>query len=423
MKRWLGLGGLTLALVFLSWWRTPSRPAAPTIPQARLSRAPAVQYLGVASCTAGGCHNGPHGRPGSEYATWVGRDPHADAYLALLKPRSQRMVQLLGGNKPAHDDARCLNCHVHPGYEQATHHSRFNPRDGVGCESCHGPGQHWQREHHVPKEWRPLSLNEKHHKGMKNTKTLEGRVAVCLPCHVGTPGNEVAHDLIAAGHPRLAFEFSAYHAALPRHWDEQEDRKRHPALEAHAWHEGQKASAAAFLDLVESRAKGDARQPWPEFADLDCFACHHDLAAKSWRQQRAGAVGSPALSSWYLSVLPDQAGPLADLHREIQRLSPLPTRVRDLVKTLKKHLVDARLPRLDPTALEERMMAFKEQPGSWDEAVQQYQARLAHAQAWQHTTGQPLEKRIGHDLRELAARLRFPPDFQSPKDFDPGRAP
>src|SRR5262249_60064558 len=49
---------------------------------------------------------------------------------------------------------------------------------------------------------------------------------------------------------------------------------------------------------------------WPEFAEYDCYACHHDLKVSSWRQKRdldlPGSGPRPAGSSpwgtWYFSM-------------------------------------------------------------------------------------------------------------------------
>jgi hypothetical protein len=47
----------------------------------------------------------------------------------------------------------------------------------------------------------------------------------------------------------------------------------------------------------------DAKDPdkaWPEFAQFDCIACHHDLKADSWRQKRGytGKPGRPTPRVW-----------------------------------------------------------------------------------------------------------------------------
>jgi hypothetical protein len=42
---------------------------------------------------------------------------------------------------------------------------------------------------------------------------------------------------------------------------------------------------------------------WPEYAELDCFACHHSLTATkdSWRQERGYAGRRPGNTPWNLS--------------------------------------------------------------------------------------------------------------------------
>src|SRR5206468_8678012 len=41
-------------------------------------------------------------------------------------------------------------------------------------------------------------------------------------------------------------------------------------------------------------------QSWPELAQFDCYACHHDLQTPSWRQERGytGKPGRPPVRSW-----------------------------------------------------------------------------------------------------------------------------
>ena len=50
-------------------------------------------------------------------------------------------------------------------------------------------------------------------------------------------------------------------------------------------------------------------QPWPEFAEYDCFACHHDLRDRAWRRDpvRFGKrpPGSLAWNERYVLFLPD----------------------------------------------------------------------------------------------------------------------
>jgi hypothetical protein len=131
---------------------------------------------------------------------------------------------------------------------------------------------------------------------MRPTKRLEARARICVECHVGSPGRDVNHDLIAAGHPRLNFEFAAFLANMPPHWVE----KTGGNFPAQAWAIGQATTARAAADLLARRA-GDAgrrRSPWPEFSEYDCFACHHDLADEPWRQSRAATGRTPGIPAW-----------------------------------------------------------------------------------------------------------------------------
>lgn len=272
------------------------------------------RYQGVASCASVACHhgNGPSGTKGSEYTTWIAHnDPHGRAYTVLFDPRSLLIEKNLKGLKDLkeaqpHKDTLCLSCHVNPDVETADHHERFSRADGVGCESCHGAAEKWLSVHYTD-PWRRKTADEKQREGMTDTKNLVVRAQVCVRCHVGWKEADVNHDLIAAGHPRLRFEYGAYLANYPaRHWNADEDRKDRPDFEARVWLLGQAASAKAALDLLTYRADPKHGKPWPEFAEYGCFSCHHDLQDQEWRRRRNG--GRMPWGTWYFS----QRGIVAD---------------------------------------------------------------------------------------------------------------
>ena len=125
---------------------------------------------------------------------------------------------------------------------------------------------------------------------MRPTKDLLARGQTCTECHVGIGSTDVNHDLIAAGHPRLNFEYGSQLAKLPKHWRVDDDKARHPDYEAKVWALGQLLAAKASLDLLESRAPrslpDDSTVPWPEFAEYSCFSCHHELAADGLARRR-----------------------------------------------------------------------------------------------------------------------------------------
>jgi hypothetical protein len=180
-------------------------------------------------------------------------------------------------------------------------------RDGVGCESCHGPAEKWLAPH---VGWKDLTPAERKHAyaehGMTWLRDPASRAKACATCHVGTGEADVNHDLIAAGHPRLNFEVSAYQQRMPRHWDETAERARLPGYNARTWALGQAAAARAALELLASRAQPKQR-PWPEFAEYRCTACHHDLRNDGLPAAKEAAGPLPGLlpwSDWYYAMLP-----------------------------------------------------------------------------------------------------------------------
>ena len=113
--------------------------------------------------------------------------------------------------------------------------------------------------------------------GLRDTKDLTSRAAICAGCHVGEHSadgltvRDVNHDLIAAGHPRLNFEFSAFLDNMPAHWDEKDENagaagpsRRAADFPARAWAIGRLTTIKAALALLESRvAEVEVRpEPW-----------------------------------------------------------------------------------------------------------------------------------------------------------------
>src|SRR5262249_40890342 len=141
----------------------------------------------------------------------------------------QIVSKLAGGKDPAiaaHADPRCLACHTTPRPAKVLKVTAWMNPDGIGCEACHGPAEKWLGPH-TTCSWSGLDPETKEKRfGFVPTQLLARRAGVCVPCHVGVhpaddaPLQDVNHDLIAAGHPRLNFEFSAYQDRMPAHWVE-----------------------------------------------------------------------------------------------------------------------------------------------------------------------------------------------------------
>jgi cytochrome c551/c552 len=192
------------------------------------------------------------------------------------------MGELLGIKEP-HKEARCLACHaVDSGGDSGTREQVL--AEGVGCSGCHGPAEKWVGVHYLP-EWQAIP-NEKKWKdyGFVPTKNLVARTLTCAKCHVGDDERDMNHDLIAAGHPRLAFEAAAYHYKpdYRKHWVE---RMPQPDFEVREWVVGQVVTLRAAAELLRARAEKaeTGHAPWPEFSSYSCYACHQKVGEEALR--------------------------------------------------------------------------------------------------------------------------------------------
>jgi hypothetical protein len=395
---------------------------------------PAKKLIGTTSCSASVCHGGSDlGKPFSEATTWRSLDPHARAYDTLLNEQSQTIAKHLWGDKmPAHEASLCLKCHVHPEYDRAR--PNFRKQDGVGCESCHGAAENWLTPHYRT-TWKDT---DKQALGLADTKSLQGRANVCVKCHVGSPDANVDHDLIAAGHPALRFEFATYFANLPPHWDVAKDKRRNSTtklvdFEAHAWVLGQVVSARAALELLAARADQANGRPWPELAEFDCFACHHDLQNGKWRQNRqhpgARRPGSLVWNPWYFAVV---SGNGLQYERPVElRFQPIfsdfrpGTRGRTEIAKQARNAVDA----LDMVIIRGRLgssfdigslhFGIGRSDGfeSWDQATQHYLSLVALRQ-YRKDNNQPVEDDLERQIAKLRAEVTFAPRFNGPRRLE-----
>lgn len=270
-----------------------------------------------------------------EFIHWTTADPHARAGARILeKPFQDVLNRLVNQYSPSNPTAeqkasirtevyrQCAACHDEAGTAELARRLSAEPNlklddfenpklaHGIDCESCHGGSERWLAVHY--QAWVPKALLLE--MGMVDTDDLVGRAQQCTSCHVGGPGKDMNHDMIAAGHPPLRFELSAYHAVIQRkHWDERKVRQQNPDYDIHLWQAGQWAAAQATAELLAERAKKaqlppteDAAKfafpaPWPEFAEYNCFSCHQQLRAGAeelWTKRSTDRRGVPAWGGW-----------------------------------------------------------------------------------------------------------------------------
>ncbi|HXI14218.1 MAG TPA: multiheme c-type cytochrome [Thermoanaerobaculia bacterium] len=242
-------------------------------------------YLGVATCAGSGCHGSTLPLRASrvlqnEYFTWLNYDKHARAYNVLFNPRSARIVKNMKLRGRAYEEKMCLDCHATnvPSGEGAG----IDREDGIQCETCHGPAGGW-RSQHTDSGW---THADSVRAGMIDLRSVPVRARTCLTCHQGRGATTVDHELIASGHPVLTFELDNYSGSMPPHWAKFSQRSDGQLRDTHgvrAWAVGQVIAFKESLDALALHARGDK---WPEFSDMSCYDCHHDLGKSGWRQER-----------------------------------------------------------------------------------------------------------------------------------------
>jgi hypothetical protein len=255
------------------------------------------KYNGPGGCASSSCHGSIQPKnithvAQNEYSIWAGQDKHARAYQVLSNDVSIRIARILNLKSPPSQNQKCLACHalsVAPEMRAQT----FDIGDGVSCEHCHGPAAGWLGPHTV-KDWETRTADQKAQLGMRDLRDLAVRSRTCLHCHVGTEEQSVDHQMIAAGHPDLTFELNLFSAVMPRHWKDSDDI---PWFGTKEWAVGQGMQLRDSLQRLARRARSST---WPEYSELDCFACHHSLTAAkdSWRQEVGYAGRTPGVPAW-----------------------------------------------------------------------------------------------------------------------------
>ena len=238
-------------------------------------------YMGVASCAGSTCHGRAEGNGEvvrqDEIATW--QEPssstgaHSRAYAVLAGQRGRQIAASLGIGA-ATSAPQCLGCHATyvPGANKG---SRFLLEDGVGCESCHGPSGGWLASHYA----KPATHAANVRNGLIPLDLPQARAQNCLDCHYGAAGSNqfVTHEMMAAGHPRVAFELDLF-SALSQHWDVDADyvaRKGRPDS-VRMWAVGQ-AEAVKRQTSLFTKPEFAQQGMFPEFYFYDCHSCHRTI--------------------------------------------------------------------------------------------------------------------------------------------------
>jgi hypothetical protein len=319
---------------------------------------PTRLYFGIDACIQ--CHTRPGEREPvlcrcTEAAIWDAEDKHHDAFQVLHSDRAQQIGTLLRFQHPVWEDKRCVSCHGVWIEDAKRRHRTFKAEDGVSCVACHGAFRDWVALHGDVLErdtWRGYSRQFKEEKyGMKDLWDPAKRARLCASCHVGNhaQGKVVTHAMYAAGHPPLpGVEIATFSDAMPRHW--QYAREKRPEIrkilrfrpDEAAFEQTRLLAVGSAVVLRESlNLLADQaalalpeKNPgviWPELAQFDCAACHHELSKPTWRPKftLVGEPGMPRAPRWpteLAGLILDELGgeasgkprqPIAAIHRSL----------------------------------------------------------------------------------------------------------
>ncbi len=267
-----------------------------------------ASHLGVASCASGVCHGVAKPLDNAnvlrnEYVTWSHFDPHSGAFRTLREEDSTRMATRLG-IADATREPLCLDCHAEH-VPAAARGPRFQLDDGVGCEACHGASAKWIAGHDdAPRVTHADNLAL----GLVALEQAEVRAGVCATCHVGSADRMANHSLMAAGHPRLAFELDTYSelwrtAGGREHYRRDDDyaKRKTESDSIPVWLAGLTESASRTLGIVADERH--SRGVFPDFALFNCYSCHRSMKLRRFRDAPGLAPGSLRVSDSALVML------------------------------------------------------------------------------------------------------------------------
>ncbi len=297
--------------------------------QAPLPYEAKAKNLGVVNCASSLCHGSITEWKGSnvlqnEYVTWSRVDKHAlRANQVLKNEKSQRIARNLGLRQPAHEAKICVDCHGYNPPEELRG-ERFKASDGVSCEACHGPSEHWIKSHVAPGATHADNVSN----GLYPTDDPLALARLCLSCHFGNKDKFVTHRLMGAGHPRISFELDTFTQTQPPHFVVDEDWQRRKGRwdGVRVWALGQALAAQEQLDVVLDPKRGRDGL-FPELVVFDCHACHHPMSETRWKPRVGTRPGTIRFNDSNLLMVrqivrrtfPAESGTFNDLVLQLHR--------------------------------------------------------------------------------------------------------
>ena len=132
------------------------------------------KYVGAKKC--GMCHKSK--KIGAQYKIWK-KSAHAHAFKTLQTAKADEIAKKEGFKTKAAETPKCLKCHVTAyGVDKSLLHKKFDPKKGVQCESCHGPGSDYAKNSIMKDRKKSVA------KGLILYDNDKAKIkAMCVTCH------------------------------------------------------------------------------------------------------------------------------------------------------------------------------------------------------------------------------------------------
>jgi len=130
-----------------------------------------AEYVGVKTC--GKCHK--KDKEGEQLGIWQ-KSKHAKAYESLGTPKAKEAAQKVNVSGDPQKQEACLVCHT-TGYgaPEKQFDKKFEMKDGVQCEACHGAGGDYKSKKTMKK------IREERGPDGKGTSATAKKVGLIFP--------------------------------------------------------------------------------------------------------------------------------------------------------------------------------------------------------------------------------------------------
>jgi hypothetical protein len=220
----------------------------------------APEITGAPNCKA--CHGA---RTGNQWKSWT-ESAHARAFETLASDAAAKIAAERGVGNPQQAEA-CLQCHTTRGFLGAdvpvSEKGKYADEEGVGCESCHGPGS----------DYKPGSVMKDPNAARAAGLVMDKSPEACKRCH-----NETSPTY-------KPFDFEQRWAEIA-----------HPVPVAGEKATGASAASSDMPDVVTFNASvGAVHFPHKfhvEELELECVRCHHQVSAVQLKTPHPGYLDS-----------------------------------------------------------------------------------------------------------------------------------